>query len=109
MVKLSLYRFEHGDKVCVIDEVTCSESQETKTVFGLLEVALADADKVSSRYGSPSKKLVEKSLSYRLSSEEVENPKVIKNVNYTVPALRRYCTTLIDELNAVTLPEAYYG
>ena len=109
MIKVSLIRFEYDDRVCIIDEVTCRDSQETKTIIGLVEIALADAGRISSRYGSPSKKLIEKSLSYRLTSEEVENPKVTKNVNYTVPALRRYYATLIGELNVTTQPEAYYG
>ncbi len=98
MIDLSIMRFEHKANPILIGEVVCRGNQVKEKEAMLVQQAIIDAYLFTSRYGAPSVKLLERSLSYEIKYQEVENPAVIKKQVIPFSSLKRRLDVLRNEI-----------
>lgn len=98
MLEVTLVRFEHNLNPTTLKSMNCRDSQAINAELTMVEAAMAEAAVFASRYGMPSKKLIEKSLSYEIKIAEIENPVVVKRQEIPFSALCRHKQLLVEKL-----------
>ncbi len=109
MIVMSISRIVHGsEKVCLSEQIIIA-GQVIQLELSLVMTAIEDADRYSVRYGAPSKKLLERSLSYLLCTKKEHNGEVIKYSTMSVPELLKHKQRLSNSIDQqVRLSEAHY-